>query len=113
MLSIQEFSQLTPGNIGIFKFRIHKIAAVFLDRVVAPELLPSAIEDHFRPYLRRPQLHLDDNEILIEYCMHIMHSFGIFINSYPNRRPFGRPNIQYFDKGSLIYSLDPSIPYYF
>lgn len=98
MLSIQEFSQLTPGNIGISYACIDQIAAAFLDRVVAPELLPSAIEDHFRPYLNRPQLHLDDNEILIEYCMHIMHSFGILIILIIRRR-IGRPNTQYFDKG--------------
>ena len=53
---------MSPGN----------IAAELLDRVSAPELLVSQVESHFKPYLCKCKL--DYQEILIEYCMHLMNS---------------------------------------
>ena len=56
------YAQMAPG----------RIAAELLDKISAPELLVHQVEMHFKPYLDKCQL--DHQEILIEYCMHLMNS---------------------------------------
>ena len=51
------------------------LATELLDRVSAPELIADAIQHNFRPYLKKSKL--DDNEILVGYCMHLMNSNSI------------------------------------
>jgi hypothetical protein len=72
---------MTPG----------RIATELLDRISAPELLPNELEKHFKPFLEKYKL--DSNEILIEYCMHLMNYSGkpfflkkIEINFYRTKR---------------------------
>ena len=55
---------MTPG----------RIATELLDRVASTELLVDQVENHFKVYLEKYKL--DSNEILIEYCMHLMNSAG-------------------------------------
>ncbi|KAJ2516968.1 hypothetical protein H4217_004253 [Coemansia sp. RSA 1939] len=60
VLSLEEFEQLSYSA----------IAARFLDRVAAPELLPEAYFDHFVPYSDHHGI--DFAQILREYCTEMM-----------------------------------------
>ncbi|KAJ3146968.1 Kinetochore-associated protein 1 [Geranomyces michiganensis] len=56
-VTLDRYSQMSLGD----------IAKDLLDRVAAPELLPDAIDKHFRPYVTRNGLSFED--LLAEYCI--------------------------------------------
>ncbi|KAJ3048663.1 hypothetical protein HK097_010321 [Rhizophlyctis rosea] len=59
-VSLSDYTLSTP--IGI--------ALELLDRVAAPELIRDAVDMHFRPYVERNNLTVD--ELLVEYCVELM-----------------------------------------
>ncbi|KAJ3169831.1 hypothetical protein HDU88_000470 [Geranomyces variabilis] len=59
-VTLNSYSQMTLGD----------IAKDLLDRVAAPELLPDAIDKHFRPYVLQNGLSFED--LLAEYCIALM-----------------------------------------
>ncbi|KAI9026821.1 rough deal protein C-terminal region-domain-containing protein [Hyaloraphidium curvatum] len=63
-LSLADYSRETPQSIAI----------ELLDRVAAPELLQSAVDEHFKPYAQANDLSCD--ELLTEYAAEIMENAG-------------------------------------
>ncbi|KAJ3089821.1 Kinetochore-associated protein 1 [Quaeritorhiza haematococci] len=59
-MTLTKYCQVSPQNIAI----------ALLERVAAAELLPTAIQTHFLPYVARNEL--NSQELMLEYCKEIM-----------------------------------------